>query len=104
MEANTAQAGSLLDSISQFCRQTQMAESTFGRRVVNDGKFVSRLRAGARITPETLARVNAFLSENGGTKLLAPVELQPLIRVNAPLPAPLPESKSQSKNFRFFDN
>lgn len=104
METETAPAESLLDSISQFCRQTQMAESTFGRRVVNDGKFVSRLRAGARITPETLARVNAFLSENGGTKLSAPVELQALIRVNAAPQKPLPESTSQAKNFRFFDN
>ena len=49
----------LLDSISEFCRRAGMAESTFGRRAVNDGKFVSRLRDGARITPETLERVSA---------------------------------------------
>ena len=30
----------LLDSISEFCRRAGMAESTFGRRAVNDGKFV----------------------------------------------------------------
>ena len=33
----------LLDSISEFCRRAGMAESTFGRRAVNDGKFVARL-------------------------------------------------------------
>ena len=33
----------LLDSIADFCRCTGMAESTFGRRAVNDGKFVARL-------------------------------------------------------------
>ena len=36
-------AGALLDSIAQFCRRNGIAESTFGRRAVNDGKFVSRL-------------------------------------------------------------
>ena len=45
-------AGTLLGSISDFCRRTGMAESTFGRRAVNDGKFVARLRDGARVTPE----------------------------------------------------
>ncbi len=98
------QDASLLDNISEFCRQSKMAESTFGRRAVNDGKFVSRLRAGARITPETLARVNAFLSENGGQEIEAPEDLLHLIRLNEPRPAAPPSSKSVSKNFRFFDN
>src|SRR2546423_310646 len=44
--------GTLLGSISDFCRRTGMAESTFGRRAVNDGKFVARLRDGARVTRE----------------------------------------------------
>ena len=56
----------LLGSISSFCQQTGMAESTFGRRAVNDGKFVSRLRDGARVTPETLHRVNEFIARHGG--------------------------------------
>ena len=30
-----------------------MAESTFGRRAVNDGKLVHRLREGKRITIDT---------------------------------------------------
>ena len=51
------EAVGLLDSIAEFCRRANMAESTFGRRAVNDGKFVSRLRDGARITPETLERL-----------------------------------------------
>ena len=42
-----------------------MAESTFGRRAVNDGKLVSRLRLGARITPETLTRLNDYLRAQG---------------------------------------
>ena len=58
-------ASSLLDSISEFCRRNGVAESTFGRRAVNDGKFVSRLRDGARVTPETLERVSTFLGRHG---------------------------------------
>ncbi|HYY60300.1 MAG TPA: hypothetical protein VE756_02825, partial [Burkholderiales bacterium] len=57
--------GTLLGSISDFCRRTGMAESTFGRRAVNDGKFVARLRDGARVTPETLTRVNDFMAKHG---------------------------------------
>ena len=59
------EAVGLLDSIAEFCRRANMAESTFGRRAVNDGKFVSRLRDGARITPETLERVSVFLTTLG---------------------------------------
>ena len=34
----------ILRQITEFCRQADMAESTFGRRAVNDGKLVHRLR------------------------------------------------------------
>ena len=37
MEAVAEQGGSLLDSIADFCRHNGIAESTFGRRAVNDG-------------------------------------------------------------------
>ena len=57
-----------------------MAESTFGRRAVNDGKFVARLRDGARVTPETLERVNQFMTKHGGTGAGdAPPELMPRV-------------------------
>ena len=36
-------AQELLQEISDYCRQTGLAESTFGRRAVNDGKLASRL-------------------------------------------------------------
>jgi len=105
--AQSGQAGvGLLDSISEFCRVAGMAESTFGRRAVNDGKFVARLRDGARITPETLERVSAFLISRGIEAPAAPRELMPLLRVSA---IPRLETKSTgegapSRNFRFFDN
>jgi len=36
----------LLQEISGYCRRVGMAESTFGRLAVNDGKLVSRLQIG----------------------------------------------------------
>jgi hypothetical protein len=99
------EAVGLLDSISEFCRRANMAESTFGRRAVNDGKFVSRLRDGARITPETLERVSEFLTTQGIVAPVSPRELIPLVRV-APAPSQprLPVRDAPSRNFRFFDN
>jgi len=96
----------LLDSISEFCRRAGMAESTFGRRAVNDGKFVARLRDGARITPETLERVSAFLTTQGIRAPQSPPELRPLLRVAAGglEPATAPTEDAPSRNFRFFDN
>jgi hypothetical protein len=97
----------LLDSISEFCRRAGMAESTFGRRAVNDGKFVSRLRDGARITPETLERVSIFLTTQGVEAPASPRELMPLLRV-AGIPRletkPVSAEGAPSRNFRFFDN
>src|ERR1700722_13459896 len=52
----------ILGEIREYCRATKTAESTFGRLVVNDGKLVSRLRDGARITTGTLDKVRAYLS------------------------------------------
>ena len=36
----------ILEEIVDYCRREAMAESTFGRWAVNDGKFVNRLRYG----------------------------------------------------------
>ena len=97
----------LLAAIADFCRALQMAESTFGRRAVNDGKFVARLRDGARITPETLERLQKFMAEHGVVAPVSPPELMPLIRPSDALPvrAPLPPvAAPKEKNFRFFDN
>jgi len=101
----------LLESITIFCRQQKMAESTFGRRVVNDGKFVSRLRNGSRVTPETWERVSRFIEKNGGT---SPANADPLsmhlLSSNHITPAAnraqesAPVNGSEHKNFRFFDN
>jgi hypothetical protein len=103
----------ILREISDFCRETGLAESTFGRRAVNDGKLASRLRNGGRITTDTLDRIRAFMAENRGpnANLRAPVIERD--RVAAPgivarpvttLPATRPGADSPQRNFRFFDN
>ena len=61
---SAATAEQILGEIRDYCRETQTAESTFGRLVVNDGKLVSRLRDGARITTGTLDKVRAYLAEH----------------------------------------
>src|SRR6516164_7819388 len=57
-------AQELLARISNYCRETGLAESTFGRRAVNDGKLANRLRNGGRITTETVDRIQAFMDAN----------------------------------------
>jgi len=52
----------LIIEIEKFCRETGIAESTFGRRVVNDGKFVGRLRDGKGITLSTVSKIKNYLS------------------------------------------
>ncbi len=79
----------LLAEISGYCREVGMAESTFGRRAVNDGKLVQRLREGKRITVDTLERIRAFLGE--GAALPRP-------------PEPPLERRDPTGNFRFFEN
>jgi hypothetical protein len=104
-QAAHAAGGTLLDSIADFCRRNGVAESTFGRRAVNDGKFVSRLRDGARVTPETLERVSAYLTRHGGSAPESPPELRPLIRIAPPrAPAAGAANEHPSRQFRFFDN
>ena len=51
----------LISDIEEYCRTHELAESTFGRMAVNDGKFVGRLRAGSNVTTKTLARVRRFI-------------------------------------------
>ncbi|HTN28848.1 MAG TPA: hypothetical protein VL180_13805 [Burkholderiales bacterium] len=104
MDTVAEQGSDLLETIAEFCRRSGVAESTFGRRAVNDGKFVARLRDGARITPETLERVSDYLARHGATAPSAPRELRPLIRVAKAPAARAPAESQPSRNFRFFDN
>jgi SAM-dependent methyltransferase len=97
----------LLAEIVAFCQRVGMAESTFGRRVVNDGKLVSRLRYGSRITTETFERIHAFIR-----KALADRGLQPSRTAvpddglaDRPHAQTLTAAEGNAESrFRFFDN
>ena len=98
-------AQQILQEISDYCRHSGLAESTFGRRAVNDGKLAARLRNGGRITTETLDRIRAFMETNS----LAATPGRPAIiaRTREPRPAPPPApagARDPQRNFRFFDN
>ena len=101
----------ILQEISDFCRQRGLAESTFGRRAVNDGKLASRLRNGGRITTDTLDRIRAFMSRSDDAaparrRMLfdGPAQSLPVIRPLAPPVASGQASDDPQRNFRFFDN
>ena len=98
----------LLTAVIEFCQEYKMAESTFGRKAVNDGKFVSRLRTGARVTPETFEKVKKFINSSGDVKSIE-IDNQNLHVLpkedNVDDKNIFDEkSKSKKKNFRFFDN
>ena len=57
-------AEELIREISDYCRVAGVAESTFGRASINDGKLVTRLRNGGRITTETLDKIRSFIARN----------------------------------------
>ena len=98
----------LLTAVIEFCKEYKIAESTFGRKAVNDGKFVSRLRTGARVTPETFEKVKKFINSSGNVKSIQ-IDNQNLHVLpkedNVDGKNLFDEkSKSKKKNFRFFDN
>ena len=101
-------ANELLGVIRTFCREHGMAETTFGRRAVNDGKFVGRVRDGARISLGTLRKVEAFMARPA-SQVDKPFVIGSDARTesgSAPLPADsgAEEVKDDVQHFRFFDN
>src|SRR5262245_13253855 len=78
-------AQDLLQEIADYCRHSGLAESTFGRRAVNDGKLTARLRNGGRITTETLDRIRGFM-ETTTPRLRVPPSSS--ARANRVLPSP----------------
>jgi hypothetical protein len=102
-------AQQLLQEISDYCRQTGLAESTFGRRAVNDGKLAARLRNGGRITTDTLDRIHGFMAAHPiESDRPAIIERPRDLRPAAPPPTTPPAAPSKpgdpQRNFRFFDN
>jgi hypothetical protein len=88
-------AATLLAQIEEACRRLQIAQTTFGRQAVNDGKFVTRLQQGGRVTLETVLRVQAFIESKGGPS--AASLRSDLIRGSS-------QQERLEHNFRFYDN
>jgi hypothetical protein len=105
-------AQELLQEIADYCRRTGLAESTFGRRAVNDGKLTSRLRNGGRITTETLDRIRSFMNAHRDLPTAERPIIIPTIKEALPMPeklalqpaTPLASEDESQRNFRFFDN
>ena len=97
------QAEALLGEITDYCRRHGVAESTFGRLAVNDGKFVNRLREGGRITTTTFERVRLFIATDPAKGSLLVGSGPGARSAGAPAQAPAPAAP-KDRNFRFFDN
>jgi predicted Rdx family selenoprotein len=105
-------AQELLQEIADYCRRTGLAESTFGRRAVNDGKLTSRLRNGGRITTETLDRIRSFMNAHRDLPTAERPIIIPTIKEALPMPeklalqpaTPHASEEEGQRNFRFFDN
>jgi hypothetical protein len=67
---------SLLKEVEKYCRAAGLAESTFGRQAVNDGKLCARLRAGKNVTLETAQRIRDYIDRqsNAGETEIAQAE------------------------------
>jgi len=101
----------LIVDIEAFCRRHVMAESTFGRMAVNDGKFVGRLRSGRSVTTKTISKVRSFMEgadpamdTNSSAEAETAATAQP---ETAPAPhaaAAKSDNDDKQGNFRFYDN
>jgi len=85
-------AETLLAQIEEACGRLKIAQTTFGRLAVNDGKFVNRLQQGGRVTISTVNRVHRFIADQGGPDA---VSLRSAIRG---------VSAEPQHNFRFYGN
>lgn len=61
MEAVNKNIALLVKDVRAFCDRHGIAESTFGRHAVNDGKLINRIAGGSWIESETERRVREFM-------------------------------------------
>jgi len=67
LEIMTTTQDQFLSEVDRYLTAKGMAETTFGRRAVNDGKFLGRLRAGGTVTTRTIDRARAWMTANPPT-------------------------------------
>lgn len=117
-QVNQSTAESLLGEIEAFCRSTGIAESTFGRQAVNDGKLCVRLRSGKDVTLETAAKIRSFIEsqrpaatlngaeqETGNNKGTTKGRTMSANVKRKASPAASKDGKDKSdRPFRFYDN
>jgi hypothetical protein len=114
----------LIGDIENFCNQQRISKSTFGLRVVNDGKLVNRLRDGKGITLKTINRIQDYLdlnaahstehNENNEGNVMAAAKStkaklkKAKVKAQKPTSAKAPVSKKKKADddtpFRFYDN
>ena len=114
---NQSSADSLLGEIEAFCRRTGIAESTFGRQAVNDGKLCVRLRNGKDVTLDTAAKIRGYIesqppaatlngaahleSNNKGTNMSGNAKRKPSASKDAKNKASAAAAGSADRPFRF---
>jgi hypothetical protein len=92
----------LLNEIEDYCQSAGIAESTFGRHAINDGKLCARLRGGKNVTLATAERVKEYIQEHPANGDAG----------ERPAPAQEPSTAaaaaagtaSSTRPFRFYDN
>ena len=55
---------SLIWRIERFLRESTIAPTKFGRMAINDPRLIGDLRNGRQPRPETVARIEAFISNH----------------------------------------
>lgn len=108
-----SEATSLLRDIESFCRHAGIAESTFGREAVNDGKLCSRLRNGRNVTLETAARIRSYITRLTATEggnamaakpMTAKTKSKKKLASKATKVAGAATASADDRPFRFYDN
>lgn len=99
----SATAESLLKEVEAYCRNAGLAESTFGRQAVNDGKLCARLRAGKNVTLATAQRIRDYIGRQTAAGNAAAPETEPDGR-QTQSPASNMTHVTDDRPFRFYDN
>ena len=96
------EASELLHEVGAYCSRAGLAESTFGRLAVNDGKLIARLRDGGRVTRRTFDRVRAYISDHPAESAVKNSVVRPQRGRNDS--DSVAATDNARRNFRFFDN
>ncbi len=94
----------LLHQIETYCQHTGIAESTFGRHAINDGKLCTRLRAGKSVTQATAERVRRYIDKNAPGLSAVVAQRTGAAAIPAPAVHRAASTTVPDRPFRFYDN